>query len=111
MGNMGCNDWSIPYTAEGWAFVEKAFRYGVENKLWDNGSPPRTDLSTINWYNFCIPSYLAHAIKNGKIAILEQRNEYVPRVQCINHKWEYHPDPSGNNDSYYQCSKCGIEQE
>ena len=29
---------------------------------------------------------------------------------CPHYSLTYHPDPSGNNDSYYRCSICGLEQ-
>jgi hypothetical protein len=28
--------------------------------------------------------------------------------ECI-HDYKYHPDPSGNNDSWYICEGCGLE--
>lgn len=27
------------------------------------------------------------------------------------HDWTYHPDPSGNNDSYYTCSLCDYNRK
>lgn len=29
--------------------------------------------------------------------------------QCKHEKTTYHPDPSGNNDSYTECDYCGAE--
>lgn len=30
------------------------------------------------------------------------------RSQCKHWDRVYHPDPSGNNDSYYECTICGL---
>lgn len=26
------------------------------------------------------------------------------------HRWEYYPDPSGNNDSFYECTLCNMQR-
>ncbi len=31
------------------------------------------------------------------------------RKQCPHSETQYHPDPSGNNDSSYECHICGKE--
>lgn len=31
------------------------------------------------------------------------------QAKCDHHKTTYHPDPSGNNDSYTECDICGAE--
>ncbi len=29
---------------------------------------------------------------------------------CPHETWSFNPDPSGNNDSYYECDTCGRER-
>lgn len=31
------------------------------------------------------------------------------KEECRHESTSYHPDPSGNNDSYYKCDICGAE--
>ena len=31
------------------------------------------------------------------------------QAKCDHPKTTYHPDPSGNNDSYTECDVCGME--
>ena len=31
-------------------------------------------------------------------------------IDCL-HQWNFNPDPSGNNDSYYNCTECGKESK
>lgn len=33
------------------------------------------------------------------------------RSLCLHSDVQYFPDPSGNNDSYYVCSECGLEKK
>ncbi len=33
----------------------------------------------------------------------------IAQQQCKHEKTTYHPDPSGNNDSYTECDVCGME--
>lgn len=36
--------------------------------------------------------------------LMAERERTVRRCP---HDWVYHPDPSGNNDSHYECAVCG----
>ena len=35
--------------------------------------------------------------------------KHFPEKKCPHKETEYHPDPSGNNDSFYECKECGQE--
>lgn len=43
-------------------------------------------------------------------AILKIQNERrAIQTECSHKNTIYHPDPSGNNDSYHECTTCGKE--
>lgn len=48
----------------------------------------------------------------GEISLAEQVLRYelhLAQMVCLHKKTTYHPDPSGNNDSYTECDWCGKE--
>lgn len=38
------------------------------------------------------------------------KQEAEVKARCP-HDWRYEPDPSGNNDSTYECSVCGAQSK
>lgn len=38
-------------------------------------------------------------------SLIQERKAVIARCP---HDWRYEPDPSGNNDSYYECRVCGT---
>lgn len=45
-----------------------------------------------------------------KMTINEIDKEKQELRQLCLHEWIFHSDPSGNNDSYYECNICGLEK-
>jgi len=51
----------------------------------------------------------ARADYDATLLLLQAELDAV-QAACPHPGWNYHPDPSGNNDSWNECTRCGAAQ-
>lgn len=65
-------------------------------------------IATIKEHAKCLQTALYNAKKEYEI-VVNKLNAEISSLQDRCKHWSrvYHPDPSGNSDSYYECVECG----
>lgn len=54
---------------------------------------------------------MVRAMKRLDTRLAALREERLAILARCPHDWEYHPDPSGNNDSYHRCRWCEKQSD
>jgi hypothetical protein len=73
-------------------------------------TPIVADVSPIDRDTFRILAEEEDKRHQAAIDHLRKRNREYQKICEHKREWNhYEPDPSGNNDSYYECRKCGKQ--